>query len=169
MKGLPGDKDAIRLSLLPGELHFEQHNPKLIVQTLLGSCVAMTFWHPRLKIGGMCHYLLPDRCQYAKNSHHPHGYYGSDVMEFFLEKVAASGYSPSTFQVKMFGGGHVMKLTDRLQPELNVADANVRFGRKQLVNQGFSIKSEDVGGRRYRKVFFELASGNVWVQYGQYS
>lgn len=169
MKGLPGHKDAIRLSLQPGELHFELHNPKLVVHTLLGSCVAMTVWHPRLKIGGMCHYLLPNRQHYHRNSHHPHGYYGSDVMEFFMEKIIASGHDPTAFQVKLFGGGHVIRLNDQLNPEINVADANVRFGRNELITRGFSIKAEDVGGRRYRKVFFELASGNVWVQYGQYS
>lgn len=169
MRGFPGDQGFKRISLQPGELHFEQQCSELVMQTLLGSCVAMTFWHPRAKIGGMCHYLLPERQQFCQNDHHPQGYYGSDVMAYFLQRIATTGYKPSAFQVKLFGGGHVIRLNDRLNPELNVADANVRFGRTQLIGAGFTIKAEDVGGRRYRKVHFELTNGNVWVQYGQYS
>ena len=45
--------------LMPGELFFGKDVACL--HTLLGSCVAVTLWHPRLRIGGMCHYLLPGR------------------------------------------------------------------------------------------------------------
>ena len=47
------------LSLMPGELWSGRGAAS--VRTLLGSCVALTLWHPRLRVGGMCHYLLPRR------------------------------------------------------------------------------------------------------------
>jgi chemotaxis protein CheD len=30
-----------------------------IIRTLLGSCVGVTFWVPRLGIGALCHAMLP--------------------------------------------------------------------------------------------------------------
>ncbi|QSX33190.1 chemotaxis protein CheD [Shewanella avicenniae] len=167
MKGYPGVNGHRRIVLQPAELHFEWHESNLVVHTLLGSCVALTFWHPRLKVGGMCHFLLPNRDNYVKNGHHPIGYYGSDAINFFIEQIESAGHKPSDFQVKMFGGSHVIRLQDKYHPELNVADANICYGRTQIVKSGFSIKAEDVGGRRYRKIVFELATGNVWVQYGK--
>jgi hypothetical protein len=47
----------IDIFLQPGEFYFGDHETR--IRTLLGSCVAITMWHPRLRIGGMCHYLLP--------------------------------------------------------------------------------------------------------------
>jgi len=47
------------LMLMPGELHFGGEVQSL--KTLLGSCVALTLWHPKRRIGGMCHFLLPSR------------------------------------------------------------------------------------------------------------
>ena len=45
--------------LQPGEYMFSRRS--LRIGTLLGSCIAFTCWHPQLRIGGMCHYLLPAR------------------------------------------------------------------------------------------------------------
>ena len=45
--------------LQPGEFHFGHARTR--IKTILGSCVAITMWHPILRIGGMCHYLLPAR------------------------------------------------------------------------------------------------------------
>jgi chemotaxis protein CheD len=45
--------------IMPGQWHFGPE--QITVKTLLGSCVALTLWHPQRRIGGMCHYLLPDR------------------------------------------------------------------------------------------------------------
>ena len=45
--------------LQPGEYFWGGQNNR--VKTLLGSCVAICIWHPKLKIGGMSHCLLPSR------------------------------------------------------------------------------------------------------------
>ncbi len=50
---------VIEIFLQPGEWYFG--NRKVSIRTLLGSCVAMVFWHrhPKLLMGGMCHFTLP--------------------------------------------------------------------------------------------------------------
>ena len=45
--------------LQPGEFYFGDAATR--IRTLLGSCVAITLWHPARMIGGMCHYMLPNR------------------------------------------------------------------------------------------------------------
>ena len=54
MNKTPNKNDVF---LLPGEFHFGDQDDRII--TLLGSCVAITLWHPEKRIGGMCHYMLP--------------------------------------------------------------------------------------------------------------
>src|SRR5690606_5865574 len=51
------------VNLLPGALWFGTGDVRL--HTLLGSCVAITLWHPRYRYGGMCHFMLPGRSRSA--------------------------------------------------------------------------------------------------------
>ena len=162
----PDSPAAEQLVLGAGQLHFA-HAPG-IVHTLLGSCVAITLWHPRLHCGGMCHYLLPRREDYVRNQQ-PRGHYGSDAIAFFVEQARRVGCKPSDFQVKLFGGGQMF---DDLPPGANpvdVAGGNVAIGLELLKQNGFRVRAADTGGVRYRKIFLDLSSGDVWVQYGKYA
>ncbi|QYK03554.1 chemotaxis protein CheD [Shewanella zhangzhouensis] len=154
-------------TLKPAELFYG--NGDIIVHTLLGSCVAITIWHPGYKVGGMCHYLLPVRQHYSNSNNHPPGHYGTDAIEYFLEKVKLKGLRPQSFEVKIFGGGNILHGVEQLEHAQNVAHVNVEQGRILLKRAGFNIKIEDVGGVRYRNVYFELISGDVWVQYGKHT
>src|SRR5262245_20243998 len=49
--------DVLEIFLQAGEFYFG--GEKTRIRTLLGSCVAITVWHPKLRIGGMSHYMLP--------------------------------------------------------------------------------------------------------------
>jgi len=54
------DPDGIlEIFLGPGDLFFGDRDTR--IRTLLGSCVAVTLWHPRAKLGGMCHFVVPTR------------------------------------------------------------------------------------------------------------
>lgn len=149
-----------------GELYFGQ--APALVHTLLGSCVAITLWHPRQRRGGMCHYLLPRREDYARNDH-GRGHYGSDAIEFFLEQAQRSGCKPSDYEVKVFGGGQMFEALAAKTNPIDVADSNVETGMTLLRDNGFRVRSVDTGGARYRKIFLNLESGDVWVRYGKYA
>jgi chemotaxis protein CheD len=51
--------NPLDIFLRPGDCYFGGQNTS--IRTVLGSCVSMTFWHPQLRVGGMCHYMLPKR------------------------------------------------------------------------------------------------------------
>lgn len=167
MKSLLMNPQVRVVTLSPGELFFG--GGQTVINTLLGSCVAITLWHPRQRIGGMCHYLLTDRSQYGRSDGHPSGYYATDAIEYFLDEVGQSGCRPRDFEVKLFGGGNMFDGVQAKTSSINVAQVNVAEGQRLLQENGFAVKAADVGGVRYRKIYFELASGDVWVQYGRHS
>jgi chemotaxis protein CheD len=154
---------ARRISLRPGELFFDRG--AVVADTLLGSCVAITLWHREKKVGGMCHYLLAHRDQYRNNLNHPCGHYASDVVAYFLKQCRKHNLAPGSFEVKLFGGGNMCEELEHTP--VNVAHNNMREGRSLLLQNGFQIRAEDMGGIRYRKIYFELETGDVWVQYGK--
>ena len=80
-------KQDNEIFLHPGDWYFGDKHHK--VRTLLGSCVSITLWHPKAKLGGMCHYLLARRTD--RRSAALSGRYGDEAMLLMLHEVLASG------------------------------------------------------------------------------
>jgi chemotaxis protein CheD len=49
----------MNIFLKPGALYISEK--PAIVSTILGSCIAVTIFNKRLKVGGICHALLPKK------------------------------------------------------------------------------------------------------------
>lgn len=153
--------DAIEIFLQPGEIYFGDHSTR--IRTVLGSCVAITLWHPRLKIGGMCHYMLARRK--GRHGVELDGRYADEALQILLREINAVGGNPREYQVKLFGGGNMfVRAPSSAHQQINVADDNVVAGRVLLARHGFAISAEQLGGHGHRQVIFEISSGDVWVR-----
>ncbi len=145
--------------LRPGEFHFGGDG--VVVSTVLGSCVSITLWHPALRIGGMCHYLLPARC--SRGEPQQLGTYADEAMVLFVEEMARHGTRPSEYQAKMFGGANMFP--DIQAPSSrDVGAKNIEAGRELLRVFGIPLLGEHVGGVGHRRVLLDLAGGDVWVK-----
>jgi len=154
--------DVLDIFLQTGDFYFGGGRTR--IRTLLGSCVAMTLWHPKLQIGGMCHYMLPHRTGRA-----PHASidarYADEALELFLREVRQSATHPAEYQVKLFGGGRMFRPALRhMAGCLNVPERNVETGRQLAAGAGFNVIAEDLGGDGHRNVMLDLWSGEVWVK-----
>ena len=155
--------DAIDIFLQPGDFYFGDEKTR--IRTLLGSCVAITLWHPRLHIGGMCHYMLPRR---------PHrrtdaplaldGRYAEDAIKMFLGEILQARTRAAEYQVKLFGGGRMFAPSLRHARHPSISETNVDYGRAAIAQCGFTSVAEDLGGDSHRNVILDLWSGNVWVR-----
>jgi chemotaxis protein CheD len=157
--------EAMEIFLQPGEVYFGDQNIR--IRTVLGSCVAMTLWHPRHKVGGMCHYMLARRK--GQDSVELDGRYADEALQLLLREVNSIGGNPREYQVKLFGGGNMFvheppSALPSTYRQINVADDNVVAGRELLAQHGFAISAEQLGGQGHRQVIFEISSGDVWVR-----
>jgi chemotaxis protein CheD len=144
-----------------GQFYFGGGRTK--IRTLLGSCVSITMWHPRLKIGGMCHYMLPRRGPGETASLAAEGNYADEVMQMFLREIRHAGTRPQEYIVKLFGGGCMFVDTNEIR---EVSGRNISAGRDLLAKHGFAISAENTGGYGSRVLVFELWSGDVWIRRG---
>jgi len=160
----------IDIFLQPGDFYFGDRDTR--IRTILGSCVAITIWHPKKHIGGMCHYMLPSRgkhhsqVKHARHGHAPSeldGRYAEDAMHLFLHEIKKSHTKVSEFQVKIFGGGN--QFPDQDKRVFSVPDRNMDIGRSLLNQYGFVITNEHMGGNGRRNIMFDLWSGDVWVKH----
>lgn len=147
--------------LNPGDFYFGGGETR--ISTLLGSCVSITLWHPRRRIGGMCHYMLTERVRPLNSA--LDGRYGSEAFELFLQQVEAAGTRPSEYQAKLFGGGNMF--SGRPSGRMEIGSRNVEFGRQLLASRHIALIAEHVGGSGRRKLHFDLWSGEVWLAFPQ--
>ncbi len=150
----------IEIFLQPGEFYFGDSDTR--IRTILGSCVAITLWHPILRIGGMCHYMLPKNNRRQQHAHLD-GRYAEDAVQMFIHEIKKYRTLPREFDVKMFGGGN--QFPSQKVGEMTVSDKNIDLGRKLLSEHGFLVRTEHMGGVGHRNIMFDLWSGDVWVKH----
>ncbi len=165
---------VIEIFLQPGEFYFGDRDTR--IRTLLGSCVSITMWHPRLLIGGMCHFLLPSRG--ARKSGALDGRYADEALEMFIRETRVAGTRPQEYEVKLFGGGNMfpgnghgreIKLSLSADTDndncRSVPCKNVQAARMLVEQHGFSIAAQHLGGAGHRQILFDIWSGYVWVKH----
>lgn len=147
----------------PGDLYFGFGEQRL--RTLLGSCVAVTIWHPRAQIGGMCHFLLPTRSPAVRAVDGPlDGRYADEAMEMFRREMERTDTRPGDYLAKIFGGGHQFPgLADGRR--IDVPERNVAAATSLCDTYGLRVVSRHLGLDGSRQVVFDLATGDVWVRH----
>jgi chemotaxis protein CheD len=153
--------DYFEYFLQPGEFQFSE-DPDVRMRTLLGSCVAMTMWHPKRRCGAMCHYLLPSRG--ARRTRELDGRFGDEAYLLFLRAAVGANADPGEFEIKIFGGGNMFPTIDK-GGKLAIGEQNVNAGMGLLALHGQQVKASHVGGDGHRIVMFDLWSGDVWVKH----
>lgn len=130
------------------------------IRTVLGSCVALTLWHPRRRIGVMCHFMLPRRPRGAAKN--PDGRYAEEAFVLIQRAASGCGARTSEFQLKMFGGGCMF--TDVVPgSSRNIGRLNIEAAHALAQRYGLAVAAEDVGGTDYRRLSFDVQDGRVWV------
>jgi chemotaxis protein CheD len=158
----PEPEHILDIFLQPGEFFWADDSATRI-RTLLGSCVAICVWHPRLRLGGMCHYLLPARTTAAHDSADPgpDPRYGTEAMELFLREMARTGTDPGQYIAKVFGGAAMFAGTGN---EETVGEKNIKQALEMLRGHKIRVAARDTGNDRDRRIHFELWSGAVWLK-----
>ena len=151
---------VIDIFLQPGDFFFGDEDTR--IRTLLGSCIAVTLWHPKRRMGGMCHFMLPTRG--ANRASELDGRYGDEAIELFMQHLRQHRTPPSDYQVKVFGGGDMFPASNR-RGALQVGNRNVEHSLELLRQHGLSVNRKHVAGAGHRNVIFEVWSGDVWLRH----
>lgn len=152
---------VLEIFLQPGELYFGDRQTR--IRTVLGSCVSLTFWHPRRLIGGMCHYMLPSRG--AAPVTEMDGRYADEALGLLVREMRAAGTEPGEYQLKMFGAGNMFPGLTCLRDRAHVPSRNEAAARVLAARYGLTVSAEQLGGAGHRHVIFDIWSGHVWVRH----
>jgi chemotaxis protein CheD len=154
-----------QIYLKPGDIYLSA-KPALI-STLLGSCVSVTMFNPRLKAGAICHGLLPSckgkeprECEIFCSD--GIRYVDCSIMRM-LEWFLQLGVEREEIDVKVFGGSDMIGCTE-IKSRATVGQQNISKAFQVLEMERLRIAASDVGGLRGRKLFFSTHTGEVLLK-----
>jgi chemotaxis protein CheD len=171
MKFVPSTKEGesqdgvVSRFLNPGGFFFGSSNCQ--IHTILGSCIAITLWHPKLQIGGMCHFVLPGRGA-ANNvislDSQSNGRYSDAAMLMFEREANRHGTNLKEYQAKIFGGSNMLTNSTLREDDL-IGTKNTEAAIKHLTERGISLLVAHVGETGHRRIAFDVENGDVWVKH----
>ncbi len=119
------------VNLRPGE--YAVAGADCVLRTLLGSCVSITLWHPKLRVGAMSHFLLARRG--PRTSGPLDARYGEESLELMLDALAKEHVFPAQCEAKIFGGGNMFP-DQNPGGTIHVGRDNGEAARRLLQDQG---------------------------------
>jgi len=128
------------------------------VSTVLGSCVALVLWSPRMQLGALCHCMLPHRGSRSSGNEALDGRYGVDAGQWLEAQFTRHGCFRSEIDVAIAGGACVN--------DVSIGQANVLWAQDWVARQGLCLVQQDVGGKVVRRLTFNLGDGSLTISHG---
>lgn len=150
------DNEVHVIKLISGDCYFTD-KPQQMIVTILGSCVAACLHDPKMRIGGMNHFLLPDGPGSSLRDSGEPARYGAFAMEQLINGIIKLGGVKSRLQAKVFGGGNV------INNSAMIGSRNASFVRQFLQNENIPIVSEDLGDTYPRRLRFYPDTGKAML------
>lgn len=137
----------------------------VFIQTVLGSCVAASFWSPRLRIGAMCHGALPwcPEKMLAESDHRPRLRYVDYAIRYLVRRLCSLGAPRVELEVKLFGGADVLPLSAARVTE-SVGRQNCMAAVRTLEQEQIEPAASDLGGTQGRVIYFRTDTGEVLLR-----
>lgn len=149
-----------------GELKVTRRSLDNLTASGIGSCLVITLYDPKLKIGALAHTMLPS-CPKVTNDpsfdrgavENLYAKYVSIAIDEMLKRMRALGSKKEDMESKLVGGSNMFP-----NIESNIGGENVLSAREKLKKVGIKIVGESVGGSIGRSVEFSVASGIITVK-----
>jgi chemotaxis protein CheD len=150
--------------LQPGE-SFLAREPT-IIRTILGSCVGVAFWSERLRVGALCHAQLPKSPK--KSAAGLTLANGRRFVDFAIRDLARQfddlGISRKETQIKLFGGGDVLVVSEKGSLKPTVGKLNCESALEVLLSEGFEVAASSLGGHSGLNIRFNTCTGEVLLR-----
>ena len=125
-------------------------------KAVLGSCIGLVLYHPRLKTGAMSHIVLPES---AGRDGTP-GKFADTAIPEMVKMLGQLGTPVHGLTAKFAGGANMFGSSGPLQ----IGEANAKAVTQGLQSIGVQVVGQDVGGAKGRRVTFDCESGEMTVE-----
>jgi len=138
-------------------------DPSVVLATYsLGSCIGVTLWDAKAKVGGMLHFQLPTSTIDAERAKQNPLMFADTGFACLLEEMIKKGGDKKRMKVRMAGAAQM--LSD--STIFDIGRRNHAAMRKILWQHGMFIDAEHIGGSAPRTMYLAVADGSVTLKMG---
>jgi chemotaxis protein CheD len=140
--------------------YYVARNPTQLICIGLGSCLAVTLYDPKNRIGSLAHAMLPNYVEGIDKSNP--GKYVDTSIYLMVDEILEMGGNRRAIEAKLVGGSQMFSF---ISPgALDIGSRNIEIAKKILDQEGIPIKKEDVGGTKGRTITFDIRTGEMEVR-----
>jgi len=125
-----------------------------LLNTVLGSCIAVCLWDRKKNIGGMNHYMLP----YWNGNGLASPKYGNIAIAQLIKKMYSFHCQRENLIAKVFGGA---KMLNEQSTFFDIGRRNAELALEMLEIEKINIVAQSIGGNKGRKIYFNTKTGEV--------
>ena len=144
-----------------------------IIRTVLGSCLAIVFYHRASEFGAICHAQLPENirgthkcsdscpnpCYNEASGENPFKFVSCSI-RYLVEYCRRKGIPLRDIDVKLFGGANILVSS----PIKTIGAMNIEVAEKMLSHYRMQIVSKHVGGDAGCTLYFYSDTGEVFLR-----
>jgi chemotaxis protein CheD len=147
MKIIVGISD-MKVSKKPGDV---------LITYSLGSCIGVVIWDPKVKVGGLLHYMLPESKLDKERAKKKPFMFGDTGIPNLFRAAYELGASKNRIIVKAVGGSQLLDSSG----VFNIGKRNYAIMKKLFEKNNISIAKEDIGGTVNRTISLDVKTGRV--------
>jgi chemotaxis protein CheD len=136
----------IVLSRAPGKL-----------TAVLGSCIGVVLYHPRLRVGALAHVVLAD----SDGRTGPAGKFADTAVPEMIRLLQSQGAMASGLTARIVGGAHMFG-----RGPMKIGENNLTAVTAALAKARQFVVAQHVGGEKGRRVTLDCTTGTLTVEIG---
>ena len=136
-------------------------SPAVLITYGLGSCVGVTLYDEKVKVGGLAHIMLPDS-KAAKEVGNP-AKFADTAIPILIEKMEKLGASKSRMVAKIAGGAQMFTFSKQ-DPKKSIGQRNAEAVREKLKDEGIPIVVDETGGNFGRTIILHTDTGVLEIK-----
>ncbi len=139
-----------------------QNADDIIITYSLGSCVGLSLYDPKIKVGGIIHCMLPlSRIDPERARTMPHMFADTGVPSL-IQSLLDMGAEKGRLIAKVAGAAKLLNSSNTF----NIGERNQVVVRKVLWKNKILVAGEDTGGSCARTMFLNMESGTTTLRSG---
>ena len=143
---------SVNYFLEPGYIYLA--TKPAVISTVIGSSVSVCIYDRKRKLGGINHFQYP----LTRERHKATTIYGSVATHTLIGMMVNDGSKKKYLEAQILGGAYNPEVSLK-----NIGQENIMAARKILARYRICVVSEDVGGKKGRKIVFNTNTNELAV------
>lgn len=132
----------------------------VLITYALGSCIAVAVYDPKVKVGGLLHFMLPDSSLDLKKARKTPAMFADTGVPFLFKSCYRLGAEKRRMIVKIAGGASILDNSNHFQ----IGQRNIIALKKIFWKNNVLADGDDTGGYYNRTVRLDISTGKFVVK-----